>query len=93
MVQALCWSKRTSIRLNRMTDAIDRMKMEVIKNFGTPCLIIDLDVVERNIQRAQKLCDEAGVANRPHIKTHKSPLLAKMQIEAGARGITCQKLG
>ena len=60
MVQALCWSKRTSIRLNRMTDAIDRMKMEVIKNFGTPCLIIDLDVVERNIQRAQKLCDEAG---------------------------------
>ena len=76
-----------------MTDAINRLKIEIIKNFGTPCLSIDLDVVERNIQRAQKLCDEAGVANRPHIKTHKSPLLAKMQIEAGARGITCQKLG
>lgn len=76
-----------------MTDAIHRLKAEVIKNFGTPCLVIDLDVVERNIQRAQNLCDAAGVANRPHIKTHKSPLLAKMQIEAGARGITCQKLG
>ena len=34
-----------------------------------------------------------GVANRPHIKTHKSPVLAKMQVAAGARGITCQKLG
>jgi len=35
----------------------------------------------------------AGVANRPHIKTHKSPMLAKLQIAAGANGITCQKLG
>ena len=34
-----------------------------------------------------------GVANRPHIKTHKSPVLAKMQAAAGAKGITCQKLG
>ena len=41
----------------------------------------------------QKLCDAAGVANRPHIKTHKSPVLAKMQVAAGAKGITCQKLG
>ena len=76
-----------------MTDIMNRMKTKIIREFGTPCLVIDLDVVERNIQRAQKLCDEAGVANRPHIKTHKSQLLAKMQIEAGARGITCQKLG
>ena len=36
---------------------------------------------------------QAGVANRPHIKTHKSPVLAKMQVAAGAKGITCQKLG
>jgi len=43
--------------------------------------------------RVQKLCDAAGVTNRPHIKTHKSPILAKMQAAAGAKGITCQKLG
>src|SRR5690606_16185259 len=43
--------------------------------------------------RVQALCDKAGIANRPHIKTHKSPVLAAMQREAGARGITCQKLG
>jgi D-serine deaminase-like pyridoxal phosphate-dependent protein len=69
------------------------LKKAIIENFGTPCPVIDLDVVERNIARAQALCDAAGVANRPHIKTHKSPMLAKMQIAAGARGITCQKLG
>ena len=52
-----------------------------------------MDRVERNIARIQAACDAAGVANRPHIKTHKSPMLAEMQIEAGAKGITCQKLG
>ena len=69
------------------------LKTAIIESFGTPCPVIDLDVVERNIARAQALCDAAGVANRPHIKTHKSPVLAKMQIAAGAQGITCQKLG
>jgi len=69
------------------------LKTEIIENFGTPCPVINLDVVERNIARAQQRCDDAGVANRPHIKTHKSPRLANRQIAAGAKGITCQKLG
>ena len=72
---------------------IGTLKSEIIKTFGTPCAVVDLDIVERNIDRAQTLCDKAGVSNRPHIKTHKSPLLANMQITAGAKGITCQKLG
>ena len=42
---------------------------------------------------SQALCDAAGVANRPHIKTHKSPVIAKMQVAAGAKGITCQITG
>src|ERR1700760_4109935 len=66
---------------------------KIAREYGTPCAVIDMDRVERNIARIQAACDAAGVANRPHIKTHKSPLLAKLQIEAGARGITCQKLG
>ena len=65
----------------------------IAREFGSPAVVIDLDVVERNIARLQAMCDEAGVANRPHIKTHKSPVLAKLQKDAGARGITCQKLG
>src|ERR1700751_1225467 len=66
---------------------------KIAKEYGTPCAVIDMDKVERNIARIQAACDAAGVANRPHIKTHKSPLLAEMQIEAGAKGIPCQKLG
>lgn len=71
----------------------ETLKAEVARQFGTPAVVIDLDIVERNIARVQALCDAAGIANRPHIKTHKSPVIATMQREAGARGITCQKLG
>jgi D-serine deaminase-like pyridoxal phosphate-dependent protein len=66
---------------------------EIARDYGTPAVVIDMDRVERNIARVQAQCDAAGVANRPHIKTHKSPTLAKLQREAGAQGITCQKLG
>jgi D-serine deaminase-like pyridoxal phosphate-dependent protein len=71
----------------------DALNTELARRYGTPIVVIDLDVVERNIARAQALCDRAGVANRPHIKTHKSPLIAKLQRDAGARGFACQKLG
>lgn len=71
----------------------ESLKNAIASRFGTPCVVIDLDIVERNIASAQRRCDAAGVHNRPHIKTHKSPQLAAMQLAAGARGITCQKLG
>jgi D-serine deaminase-like pyridoxal phosphate-dependent protein len=69
------------------------LAIRIARDYGTPVAVIDMDRVERNIARIQALCDQAGLANRPHIKTHKSPQLAKLQIDAGARGITCQKLG
>jgi D-serine deaminase-like pyridoxal phosphate-dependent protein len=59
----------------------------------TPVPVVDLDVVERNVLRWQARCDGLGLANRPHIKTHKLVGLAKFQIDAGAKGITVQKLG
>jgi D-serine deaminase-like pyridoxal phosphate-dependent protein len=66
---------------------------KIAREYGTPCAVIDMDRVEGNIARIQVACDTAGVTNRPHIKTHKSPLLAQMQVAAGAKGITCQKIG
>jgi D-serine deaminase-like pyridoxal phosphate-dependent protein len=59
----------------------------------TPVVTVDLDRVARNIASMQAYCDEHGFVFRPHIKTHKLPEIAHMQIRAGARGITCQKLG
>jgi D-serine deaminase-like pyridoxal phosphate-dependent protein len=64
-----------------------------IRNLDTPCLLVDLDVMMRNIGRLQEHLDGYGIANRPHIKTHKVPTIAHLQVDAGASGITCQKLG
>ncbi len=64
-----------------------------IHDLDTPTPVIDLEIVERNLARMQTYCDEHGLALRPHIKTHKIPGLAKRQMELGACGITCQKLG
>ena len=69
------------------------LRNRIAREVGTPCAVVDLDVVEANIRRVQAACDTAGIANRPHIKTHKSPVIAALQRDAGARGITCQKLG
>ena len=59
----------------------------------TPCVVVDLDVAEANIDRHQSYCDAHGLKARPHIKTHKTVELARRQVAAGAVGITCQKLG
>jgi D-serine deaminase-like pyridoxal phosphate-dependent protein len=59
----------------------------------TPVLTIDLDRVEQNIASMQSYCDAHRLAFRPHVKTHKLPEIARMQLDAGAVGITCQKLG
>lgn len=64
-----------------------------LDSLETPVPLVDVEVAERNIVRWQAQCDRLGLANRPHIKTHKLDILAHMQISAGAVGITCQKLG
>jgi D-serine deaminase-like pyridoxal phosphate-dependent protein len=69
------------------------MVMTSVHELDTPSVTILLDVMEANIRRVQAHLDAHGLANRPHIKTHKIPAIAKAQIAAGAVGIACQKLG
>ena len=64
-----------------------------IEALDTPCLLVDLDRVEANIQRWQATIAASGVDLRPHVKTHKSPELAQLQLAAGAAGITVAKVG
>jgi len=59
---------------------------------ATPAAVVDLDRLEANLGRWQAYCDEHRLANRPHIKTHKCVEIARLQIELGARGVTCQTL-
>ena len=65
---------------------------EPVAGLDTPAVVIDERVAMRNIERFQAHCDAKGLALRPHVKTHKLPHLAKAQLDAGARGITCQKI-
>src|SRR5215207_10379971 len=63
-----------------------------IDELETPVPIVDIDRMEANITRLQTYLDEHQISNRPHIKTHKIPAIARMQMDAGAVGITCQKV-
>jgi D-serine deaminase-like pyridoxal phosphate-dependent protein len=58
----------------------------------TPVAVVDLDILESNIAKLQEYLDRHSILNRPHIKTHKIPEIAHLQIAGGAVGITCQKL-
>lgn len=76
-------------------DAIDDIEPagDTLADLETPVPVIDLDVAERNLTRWQDRCDRLGLANRPHIKTHKLPYFARRQVALGAVGLTCQKVG
>ena len=65
----------------------------LVSDLPSPVVVIDRRRLLANIDRVQTLADSAGVTLRPHAKTHKSPAVARWQIERGARGICCAKLG
>src|SRR5206468_1602876 len=62
-----------------------------IEDLATPSVLVDLDVLESNVARMQERADRAGVKLRPHAKTHKSAEVGRMQLAAGARGLTLAK--
>ncbi len=67
--------------------------MSDVHQLDTPAVTVALDIMEENIRRVQAHLDRYGIANRPHIKTHKIPEIGRRQLAGGAIGITCQKLG
>lgn len=75
--------------MNIIGDVIGRHKSEI----ETPALIIDLDIMDRNIAKMASYARSVNTNVRPHSKTHKCPIIAHKQIAAGAIGVTCQKLG
>lgn len=68
------------------------MEEKWLSELETPCIVIDMEKARENIARMQREIDACGCALRPHIKTHKMPLFARMQVAAGAKGITCAKV-
>ena len=64
-----------------------------LNDLPTPAVLIDQSRVLANIDRMQEAADKRGIRMRPHAKTHKSPVVARWQIDRGAIGICCAKLG
>ena len=67
--------------------------MSTLFDVDTPALLVDTATLERNITAMAALAERNGKKLRPHIKTHKSPHIARLQLEAGAVGLTAAKLG
>ncbi len=67
--------------------------MSLVSDLDTPAVTILMDRLENNIKRVQDQIAGHARSNRPHIKTHKIPAIGKMQMKAGATGLTCQKIG
>ena len=63
------------------------------RELNTPVLVLDRDALGRNVQKMAALAKRSGVALRPHAKTHKSLAIARLQLDAGAIGLCCTKLG
>src|SRR6185436_16307287 len=61
--------------------------MKKILDLDTPCLVLDLDRLESNLDRMSQFTRERGITLRPHAKTHKCVQIAQRQIKAGAIGI------
>jgi len=59
----------------------------------TPALVVSEEIMHRNIAEMASFSKSIGVNLRPHIKTHKTPQIARLQLAAGAIGITCAKVG
>jgi D-serine deaminase-like pyridoxal phosphate-dependent protein len=64
-----------------------------VPDYPTPALVVDLDRVTANIRSMAGRAGERGLVLRPHAKTHKSPAIATMQVQAGAVGITVATIG
>ncbi len=63
-----------------------------LDDLDTPSLVVDLDRMEKNIGRMVTFTKKCGVDLRPHVKTHKSPDIAKVQLAAGSKGVCLQKV-
>tara|TARA_R100000027_G_scaffold1897_3_gene2084 strand:+ start:3825 stop:4937 length:1113 start_codon:yes stop_codon:yes gene_type:complete len=64
----------------------------LLQTISTPAVIVDWEQVTKNVEQLANQAKERGVRIMPHVKTHKSVKIAKLQLDAGAYGLTCAKI-
>ena len=73
-------------------DAMTARAGDPVEAIDTPALVIDLDAMQRNLERMAAFARTHGLRLRPHAKMHKSALIARLQVDAGAVGVCVQKV-
>ena len=90
---AIVGPRPVALRTRAALRGLEGVRKLLVQDLDTPCAVVDLDVMENNLRRCQTYLDRHGLSLRPHIKTHKIPEFAHLQIKLGAKGVNCQKLG
>ncbi|MCD4721957.1 MAG: alanine racemase [Desulfobacula sp.] len=72
---------------------MEKNLLNITSQIPTPFLVVEKNIVKKNIARIHDYASRHGFTVRPHIKTHKSLYMARMQLDAGAKGIACAKAG
>src|SRR5215510_12858376 len=87
-------SNRSFARPTRYEEIEGRIARRDLKNLlkedlPTPCMVVDLDIFEKNLRTMADHCRNTGIQLRGHVKVHKSPDIAKRQLALGSIGVTC----
>lgn len=74
-----------------LSDSLRQLVGRPATAIDTPALVVDLDAMQRNLSRMAEFCRKHAIRWRPHAKMHKSPAIARLQVQAGAVGVCVQK--
>src|SRR5579872_7205484 len=91
---AFAASPRAFARPTRYEEIEARIARKDFKNLSkddlpTPCMVVDLEIFERNLHTMAEHCRTTGIHLRGHVKVHKSPEIARRQLALGSIGVTC----
>src|ERR1700693_4388422 len=82
----------------RSTNHYDEIEARVVRrdfknlhreDLPTPCMVVDLEIFEKNLRTMADHCHKTGINLRGHVKVHKSPEIARRPLALGAIGVTC----
>jgi D-serine deaminase-like pyridoxal phosphate-dependent protein len=85
------FSARSSIRYDELEARVTRRDFKNLhkEDLPTPCMVVDLEIFEKNLKTMADHCRTSGIHLRGHVKVHKSPDIAKRQVALGSIGVTC----
>ncbi|HTM47092.1 MAG TPA: DSD1 family PLP-dependent enzyme [Bryobacteraceae bacterium] len=85
------FAAKTSIRSDEIETRVQRRDFKNLykEDLPTPCMVVDLEIFEKNLRTMADHCRNTGIRLRGHVKVHKSPDIAKRQVALGSIGVTC----